>query len=773
MDNIPDTIYFKDTECRFTRINRAQARVLELADPLEAIGKTDLDFQRKELAEGFLAEEKIILETGEPLLDRVEYNPLPDGAPRWFSATKVPLKNKEGKITGLVGVSRDITDRERFEEELRHKKEYLEALHQITLDLLNRRNLDEVLQGIVDRAAELLAAPYSDITLWDGQALIVRATTDTAYAQIGEIVHPNEGMAWQVYTSKQPMVVNDYLQWPGHRLLLEPLKLRAVAVMPIMAGQICVGELSLARLKPDHPFTAEQIDILSMFAELASLVLDNTQLITAAMRQSQELSLLHEVRTALSRELDLARIVTRTVEAIAETFGYTLVSLYLLDGDMLMLQHQVGYENVISRISLDEGVSGRVIRTGQAVLLEDVHSDPSFLGAIEGILSEVTVPIFDNGKPVGILNIESRHGVRLTKADLHLMRALSDQISIAIGRARVYSALRRNNERLSVMHEIALELLNQRHLDELPQTITDQIVRLLEADMGYLALREGDELVDRAVTPPDLPYQKTRLAAPDDHSTVWQVYKSREPFVTADYSALPNIHPHMAALGVKAAVLLPIEYGKDCQGVLGTARFRPAYPFDEDDISFGKLFSKLVGVALDNAQLHETLRQESIRDPLTGLFNRRFMQEALTRELHRVERGAQPLAVVMLDLDHFKNINDRHGHDAGDETLQRLGLLLRLQIRGSDIACRYGGEEFVFILPEASLNNTIRRMEQLRQDIKQLAIRHQAKLITGLSGSFGIAAYPQHGSTGEQLLKAADEALYRAKQAGRDCIMTA
>jgi diguanylate cyclase (GGDEF)-like protein len=279
--------------------------------------------------------------------------------------------------------------------------------------------------------------------------------------------------------------------------------------------------------------------------------------------------------------------------------------------------------------------------------------------------------------------------------------------------------------------------------------------------------------VNRAATPPDIPFQRGRIAGPDDYNPVWQVYETREAFVTADYSTLPNIRPQTAALGLKAAVFLPIEDGKACQGVLGTARFKPAFPFDEDDISFGKLFSKLVGVALDNAQLHETLRQESIRDPLTGLFNRRFMQEALTRELHRVERSAQPLTVVMLDLDHFKNINDRYGHDAGDETLRRLGLLLKLQIRGSDIACRYGGEEFAFILPEASLNDTIRRLEQLRRDIKQLTFRHQAKLIGNLSGSFGIAVYPQHGSTGEQLLKAADEALYRAKQAGRDCIMAA
>jgi diguanylate cyclase (GGDEF)-like protein len=525
--------------------------------------------------------------------------------------------------------------------------------------------------------------------------------------------------------------------------------------------------------EPNRAFSEEEIELLQRFADLAAIALDNAQMISSAVRQSQELSLLHAVRNAITREVDLTHIVNRTVEAIARTFGYTLVSLYLLEGDTLVLQHQVGYENVISTIAITEGVSGYVVRTGEPVFLENVQDNPMFLGAIHGIVSEVAVPLLDEGKPVGVLNIESQHGVKMTEADLHLMIALSDQLSIAISRARVYSAMRRKNERLSILHEAALDLLNNPQLDELPQTITDHIVRLLDSDVGYLSLREGDDLVDRAITPADFPYSMASSKISEDISPVKQVYESGKPFLTENFSALPNIRLETAALGTQAMLLLPILYRDFCHGVVGAARFVNRYTFDEDDINFGNLYSRLAAIALDNAQLHEAMRQESIRDPLTGLFNRRFMQESLLQELRRAERTSRPLSIVMLDLDHFKNLNDMYGHDAGDEALHRLGLLLKTRIRGSDIACRYGGEEFTLILPEASMTVAVARMEELRQDIKQLVVRHDGRNVSRLTGSFGISAFPQHGTTPEQLLKAADEALYRAKQAGRDRVIAA
>ncbi|MDP9372722.1 MAG: EAL domain-containing protein, partial [Chloroflexota bacterium] len=165
-------------------------------------------------------------------------------------------------------------------------------------------------------------------------------------------------------------------------------------------------------------------------------------LLLAARRQARDLALLDRVRTALARETDLPTIFRTVVAAIAQTFGYTQVSLYLREGEVLLLQQQVGYDRVLARIPVAEGVTGRVARTGRPVLLADVRADPAFLGAIDGIVSEVCVPLVDEGRVVGVLNLESTEGVRLAEDDLRLMTALAEQVGLAMGRARLYTALR-------------------------------------------------------------------------------------------------------------------------------------------------------------------------------------------------------------------------------------------------------------------------------------------------------------------------------------------
>ena len=166
-------------------------------------------------------------------------------------------------------------------------------------------------------------------------------------------------------------------------------------------------------------------------------------LLSAVQRQAQELALLDRVRTALARELDLSAVIRTVVEAIAQTFGYTQVSLYLLQNNILKFQHQVGYAHVIYEILLSEGIMGKTVRAGQPTLVEDVRAEPAFLGAIEGVVSEICIPLFDEGKVVGALNVESTNDVRLSTADLQLMIALSEHVNIAIGRARLYGEARR------------------------------------------------------------------------------------------------------------------------------------------------------------------------------------------------------------------------------------------------------------------------------------------------------------------------------------------
>lgn len=178
--------------------------------------------------------------------------------------------------------------------------------------------------------------------------------------------------------------------------------------------------------------------------------------------------------------------------------------------------------------------------------------------------------------------------------------------------------------------------------------------------------------------------------------------------------------------------------------------------------------AELVAVGLANLRLRETLREQSIRDALTGLFNRRYLQEALERDIARAAREAQPLAVFMLDVDHFKRFNDLHGHDAGDAVLRTLGRTLQQVCRSVDLACRFGGEEFTVLLAGTGRDGAEQWAERLLQRVRALEPKHNARSLGGITVSLGLAVFPEHGDDVETLLQAADLALYEAKRAGRD-----
>jgi diguanylate cyclase (GGDEF)-like protein len=177
-----------------------------------------------------------------------------------------------------------------------------------------------------------------------------------------------------------------------------------------------------------------------------------------------------------------------------------------------------------------------------------------------------------------------------------------------------------------------------------------------------------------------------------------------------------------------------------------------------------------LALTLAKLKLQETLLEQSVRDPLTGLFNRRYMEESLDRELTRAGRSNRPLGVILFDLDHFKRFNDAHGHDAGDAVLREVGVLVRDNVRTEDIACRYGGEEFILILLDTDVTTAMVRLQSVCRDIKGKRFELRGMPLPAVTVSVGLAQLPVHGTTPEELIRASDDALYVSKNTGRDRI---
>jgi diguanylate cyclase (GGDEF)-like protein len=223
---------------------------------------------------------------------------------------------------------------------------------------------------------------------------------------------------------------------------------------------------------------------------------------------------------------------------------------------------------------------------------------------------------------------------------------------------------------------------------------------------------------------------------------------------------------HASALPPRSSACIPLIAHGETVGILHVE----STCGDVDTLRrvFAGAVSEQLALTVANLQLREKLHAQAIRDPLTGLFNRRYLDETLPRELARADRGGQSLGIFAIDVDHFKRFNDTFGHDAGDLVLRELGALLRTSFRSSDICARMGGEEFLVVLPDTDAEKLARRAERLRDALRSLALVHRELPLGTVTVSIGVSIYPECGRTAEVLLALADAALYKAKSAGRD-----
>jgi diguanylate cyclase (GGDEF)-like protein len=230
---------------------------------------------------------------------------------------------------------------------------------------------------------------------------------------------------------------------------------------------------------------------------------------------------------------------------------------------------------------------------------------------------------------------------------------------------------------------------------------------------------------------------------------------------------------HVRAGSIDAVrICIPLVSHDDLIGMMQLEGLSQDSARQEEQERLAVAIAEQLALALGNARLRESLRRQSVLDPLTGLFNRRYFDETLKRELARARRKSVPMSLLVLDIDHFKRVNDDFGHAAGDAVLRAIGQQIRASIREGDVACRYGGEEFVILMPECGVEVSSVRAGLLREAIAAAILDGDSTGPERVTASFGVAEYPSHGADAESLFWAADKALYRAKQLGRNRVVT-
>lgn len=310
---------------------------------------------------------------------------------------------------------------------------------------------------------------------------------------------------------------------------------------------------------------------------------------------------------------------------------------------------------------------------------------------------------------------------------------------------------------LGLFHDLICGIISQR--SHLFQVQSESALRQARDELERRVVQRTQELAEA----------NARLAQElVARQRVEDTLRERERFIQKIAASLPD----------HAMVCVPLLAQGQVQGILHLQ----LSPLADNQGEYGKLqrearqqlalaLAEHIALGLSNVQLRETLQQQATQDGLTGLYNRRYLDMALEREMEQARREGRPLSVIMLDIDHFKQFNDSFGHAGGDALLAALGAMIQSSVRQGDTACRYGGEELAIVLPGAGLEDAWRRAEDLRDRAARLPVIHEGRVLRGVTLSLGVAAFPLHGVSGQAVIQVADEALYRAKAAGRNCVV--
>jgi diguanylate cyclase (GGDEF)-like protein/putative nucleotidyltransferase with HDIG domain len=548
--------------------------------------------------------------------------------------------------------------------------------------------------------------------------------------------------------------------------------LRSVVAISLQAKEQAFGVLLLGT--PDNRrFTSAELRLLLALGHQIGMAVENSYLIQQTSRRSEELHVLNEIGRVLSSTLQKEELSKKVWEELRRLFDVENFYIAELDPlrDELRFELEIIGGNRVPRRSRPAGnhLTEYLIRTRQPVLIrENYVAEVKKLG-VEPIRTGgcfCGVPLVAYDRAIGAMAVFSDHERAFDEGHLELLRVLASEASIAIENARLFYEERTKARHLSLLNTISRNAIATLNPDEMLAKITEQ----LEAGLTYDHIGIGS-----------LDYATREIVIQAEAGTRRGTPGQRIPLGTGLVGHVAR-NGHMAAFRAGsadsalrpllpdsiAAIALPVFYAEHLHGILYVESSTQS-DFSEEEILLLRTLADLIAGALHNALSFQKAQEQAITDGLTGVKTHRFFMEALSSEWKRSTRAGRAFALVLMDLDRFKFVNDFYGHLEGDLVLQRVGQILETNCRRSDVVARYGGDEFVILMPETTMEHARQLASKLRGWVSADPLLREKNI----SASFGIACYPLHGSSPQELIQVADASMYLSKHQGGNAVSTA
>lgn len=488
------------------------------------------------------------------------------------------------------------------------------------------------------------------------------------------------------------------------------------------------------------------------------------------MSRIASLEALYEATRRIGLRDSLDELVDEVLDRAQELVGFEHCALMLPDPETgrLEVRRVRGYGDRRSRvlgmvIEPGQGLSGWAAEHRESVRVGDVRRDDRYLEGLAEARSNLAVPLMVGNEVAGVLNAESEREDAFTREHEKLLTVLGAQAALALVASRARNRLQSQIRRLDALHRISRLASVRGDLEEkLPEML--RITREIMPEGRAAILLLDDEGVLRVRAAQGYAEGVEELAIRPGQGVTGRCLELEEPVVVQDVRDDPDYIEGVPEGRSEMAVPLRVE--GEILGVLDVETTRPR-AFDEESVRTLSVIGHHVAAVIHTVRLHTETRRLAVTDPLTGLHNRRHFLQKFREHVARADRYGEELALLLLDCDQLKSINDRHGHQAGDRALRQVADLLRHSLRETDETARLGGDEFAALLLNADPELTRRVTERLQADIEDLHLVTGEGQAMDVHVSTGVAFYPNDADGVESLLRRADEALYRAKERER------
>lgn len=661
----------------------------------------------------------------------------------------------------------------------------LDGLRATLSDISAQLDVNILLKEIVKRAMRLLNAEVAELGIYDAEGDTIRILVSENFTPdtTGLIVKPGEGLIGRAVITKQAATITHYNQWEGRLKSHEVHNIYSGLAVPMLGGSNEVlGVLNVANIQQKHSFNENDTRLLSLFAQQATVALRNTQLYEEARRRAEEAETIRKAGAVVVSALNQEKTIELILEQLSHVVPYDSAAVLLFTKCGLQIVGGHGFDDFSEVMGLEFSLERT--NPGATVYLDNepkiigdiVEAAPDFnryAGSNQPVRSWLGVPLKIQNQPIGILALDSHTKHHFNKEHERMVIAFADQVAIALENARLYEGALQSASRFETLYKLSQVISANIRSDEIYTAFYQATSALMLTEFfGISLLNEGTGMVED-VFMVDHGQPMALSAQPMDQGLYGRVVQTGKSVFYENFTQ--DLADETGAILVgeqddesvsQSVMIVPLKIGLSLIGLVSVQSYQP-YAHSAQDLEILELLGANVAIAIENARLFSEVQNLAVTDALTGLYNRRKLIELGEPTFQNALRYERELSVVMVDCDDFKLINDTLGHTAGDAALQRLSRVLTDTLRRSDILARYGGDEFMILMPETSASAAVRAAKRLCKNIHQENLIHSENPLR-LTISIGVASLDKSCKTLEQLFERADYASYVSKDSGGD-----